>query len=353
MSSLNEIPFNFFCFQCYDQECMNIRPMLTLSDREKFNYCRHLKKVQIAKDTNAYAEEIQISKDKIISLNLDKIYLDMLSKVENQDGSITVYNLPNKYIAVPSLFDKSHENPLKFVHIQNFKCTLSKCQETKSKVRTLSKKDDPLCLHALLARCSSNVLQEDKNLEIEKDDEDTEEHELKTKGQLVRLENNKIVSNGISFKMTSNHLLFNFFLDFMIPPTISSFKLYNRKADRLRTIQNVLKRIRKEIPTLSQSNDDFLVKNKKFNDSLIDCENISELFNSEVPNQCDYCLNVNLKVWPYAAKKTYYVSFGLLKTIDLKVKICTSCSVIYYPNLYDYGIVPMHNRFLIRKAFSV
>ena len=67
---------------------------------------------------------------------------------------LTVYKLPDRNLVVPLLGPITHECPLQFLHIRDFKCPLKKCKEARAKVHTLLKKEGPLCLHNLLAWCT-------------------------------------------------------------------------------------------------------------------------------------------------------------------------------------------------------
>ena len=121
------------------------------------SYCDHLEAAADAIANDDKAEEFVIKKEKLDMLKLEKGDLEMLSRA-NVDGELKVYILPDNNLAVPSLYDRSHENPLDFLHIKNLKCPLSKCHDKRAKVHTLLKKEGPICLHTLLAYCVKDQL---------------------------------------------------------------------------------------------------------------------------------------------------------------------------------------------------
>ena len=115
-------------------------------------YCDHLEKAEAAKETEAKADEINVQFKDIQKLKLEKEDLKWL-KAARVDGMIKMYAVPGNNLVVPSLVERTHENPLEFLHLRNKKCPLGVCRENRSKLHTLLKKEGPLCLHTLLANC--------------------------------------------------------------------------------------------------------------------------------------------------------------------------------------------------------
>ena len=118
---------------------MNILTLITIS------YCNLL---------IVNAEEIKISKEKILSFNLDPADMKKLSDTFLNDD-ITIFKIPDNNLVVPLLGPATHENPVPVIHIRDYKCPLRKCRESRAKVHTLLKKEGPLCLHNLLAWCTA------------------------------------------------------------------------------------------------------------------------------------------------------------------------------------------------------
>ena len=135
-------------FQCYASRCLQVRSLLSPAQKLT-NYCDHLKAANDAYANGNEAEEIVITKERLEHLKLDESDLAILEKV-SVDGMLRVYVLPGNNLVVPSLYEKSHENPLEFLHIRNLQCPLRKCLDKRAKVHTLLKKEGPICLHTLL-----------------------------------------------------------------------------------------------------------------------------------------------------------------------------------------------------------
>ena len=117
-------------------------------------YCQHLVKAKEAQATQERAKEISINMTKFSHLRLEAAHLQLLSDACYED-EIKVFSLPGNNLAVPSLFAATHENPLSYIHIRNHRCPLQVCREKKSKLHTLMKKENPLCLHTLLSTMSN------------------------------------------------------------------------------------------------------------------------------------------------------------------------------------------------------
>ena len=258
------------------------------------NYCNHLKQAESAKANNAKAEEFLVTKEKLKSLNLDKSDLATL-KEASENGVIKLYILPDNNLAVPSLSVKSHENPLKYLHVRNLKCPLTKCQEKRSKLHTLIKKEGPICLHTLLGYCAQP--------------------------QVLGAASSKEKAKPIP------------------------------KLDRDLTVKYILENIQNNFPTMSEKTTSFLVKNFEFTKDLLKSENISEEICEHIPSECHSCPETKLLDWPYPAKRAFFISMAGFKEIKLDIKTCPTCRVAYYPDLYSRGLFPVHNKFLLSYDF--
>ena len=120
-------------------------------------YCQHLVKAKEAQATQERAKEISINMTKFSHLRLEAAHLQLLSDACYED-EIKVFSLPGNNVAVPALYSVTHENPLSYIHIRNNKCPLQICREKKSKLHSLMKKENPLCLHTLLSTmCEKDI----------------------------------------------------------------------------------------------------------------------------------------------------------------------------------------------------
>ena len=97
------------------------------------------------------ATELTLQMSGFAHLKLSSEHMNVLNEGSSDGTTIKVYSLPGNNIAVPSLFPTTHENPLSYLHIRNKKCPLQMCRETKSKLHTLLRKENPICLHTLLS----------------------------------------------------------------------------------------------------------------------------------------------------------------------------------------------------------
>ena len=113
-------------------------------------YCQHIEKAVEAKSTGNHAKVLKIELSKFQHLNLNQEHINLLQNASDSQSYLQVYSLPGNNIVVPSLYERTHENPLKYLHIKNKTCSLNMCRDKRSKLHTLLKKENPLCLHVLL-----------------------------------------------------------------------------------------------------------------------------------------------------------------------------------------------------------
>ena len=66
---------------------------------------------------NQEATVYHVQYSKLESLNLDESELDVLATA-SENGSIATYLLPGDNIVVPSLYRRSHDNPLELLHLR-------------------------------------------------------------------------------------------------------------------------------------------------------------------------------------------------------------------------------------------
>ena len=50
------------------------------------------------------------------------------------------------------------------------------------------------------------------------------------------------------------------------------------------------------------------------------------------------------KNWHHKAKDSYILSLGEMKKVKMNVKFCANCNALFYPELYQFGMVPVHNK---------
>ena len=141
-----------------------MRSTLT-SEQRKASYCQHLIKGREACDKQQKASDVAINSLLFNQFHVDGEHLEILKKNCNADGYLHVYNLPGNIMAVPSLLAMTHDNPLKYLHIRNNRCPLQICKEQRSKLHTLMKKENPLCLHTFLTYCAKGIINEGRRQE--------------------------------------------------------------------------------------------------------------------------------------------------------------------------------------------
>lgn len=119
-----------------------------------------------------------------------------------------------------------------------------------------------------------------------------------------------------------------------------------REFNRGSTIDLVLDLIMEYLPTATEDNSDFLHSNKNFVDQLCKKTDISAELTKYVPRVCPKCSGY-LMLWKHKTKNSFIVSLGDIKKVKIPVKHCVKCNLLLYPQLYDVGLIPLHNKFLI------
>ena len=172
----------------------------------------------------------------------------MLKSACDDNQRISIYSLPGDNLVVPSLLDKTHENPLPVLHLSKKVCALNACKEKRSKLHTLMKKEAPLCLHTLLANCLEGY----ENQEMQRP--------VKT-----------------------------------IPTP---------KIDRNATVTFVLKKIKENFPSLSdQRCSEFLALSRQHITDIVHSDDISNEISKYLPSKCDFCFDTDLNSWPHRSTK--------------------------------------------------
>ena len=65
-----------------------------------------------------------------------------------------------------------------------------------------------------------------------------------------------------------------------------------------------------------------------------------------IPENCEDC-SCKLSIWKHKTPKSYLLSLGAMRKVDIPVQFCPSCSCAYYPELYLHGIIFLHNKLMI------
>ena len=208
---------------------------------------------------------------------------------ESSDGDLTVYSLPGGNIAILDTF--SSRTTAMFVHVRDTQCPLEICsKKTKSKKHTLVLKGVPICPHSLLIHFLPP----------------TKEVEDKPK------------------------------------------KNPQHKIDYRLTVRSIMGKIKSDFPQSFQSlmDGEFLKKSRVFVDTLLKSpEKLSEVLNT-LPSDCEFC-GTELDDWNFKEPKSFLLTLGHIKEIKINVKVCKSCRRSFYPDFYKYGILFIHNKFML------
>ena len=114
------------------------------------------------------------------------------------------------------------------------------------------------------------------------------------------------------------------------------------------TVKHVISEIKSKFPaTMKDCEESNFVKNSRiFVNSLIEMPEKLEQVLKTVPSQCKYC-EIPLNEWRHKTPKSYFLSMGHLKQIQILVKLCPKCRRAYYPSFYENGILFIHNKFML------
>ena len=122
------------------------------------------------------------------------------------------------------------------------------------------------------------------------------------------------------------------------------------ECDRVATVRQLVDKIL-QLPSLTEPEQaEFMLKSKNF-ETKISNTNLSESLNEYLPTKCDNCGNSNLKDWKHKTKSSFLFSCGELKLVEIPVRMCTDCKVLSYPDVTQYGFIPLHNKVLISYSY--
>ena len=116
----------------------------------------------------------------------------------------------------------------------------------------------------------------------------------------------------------------------------------NFEFDRDKTVDNVVKNVTDKFPSAMGDVATFLQKNKAFVDHLCKVDINAELAKYSA-NECPLC-HANVIDWPHKTKESFLVTIGELKSVVISVKKCPECNILLYLDLFEFGIVPLHNK---------
>ena len=193
------------------------------------------------------------------------------------DGKIDVFVLPENIFVVPSFAPPTHDNPLRFIHIRNQKCPLTTCKEKKSKLHTLTQKDNPLCIHTILTNYISG------------------------KGVSTPA---RSASNPVKGTVPPPPSPPPRSFSTAVPPT--GKKVKHPKLNRELTVKEVIQNIQHHFPTLSQlDSTSFVHESRIFVEQLISSNNINKIVQEHSRKQCTVCTDTILEEWGFKPKQSF------------------------------------------------
>ena len=263
-------------FQCFAPICLEIRTTLS-TDQKNTLYCEHLVAAQTALVSREYADKKTVELATMRKLIKSDEVINELASISTS-GQIDIWKLPDNIYVVPSFSPPSHESPTEYLHIRNDKCPLSKCKEGKSKLRTLIKKEEPLCVHTVLVHSS-------------------------------------VQDQELSKESTS--------------PKKIAFPKLNRDV----TTKIVMNQILEKIPSLTNmETSGFIRRSRRYVDKLITNKDlINQTIEKQTLTWCPSCPQMQLEVWPFKPKQAFLFSIGHLVKIQIPLKFCRSCRAVFYP----------------------
>ena len=116
----------------------------------------------------------------------------------------------------------------------------------------------------------------------------------------------------------------------------------NFEIDRDKTIDYLVKNIIEKCPSAMGNVAEFLRRNKIFVDDLCR-KNINKELDKYSVKECPLC-KTKVIDWPHKTKDSFLVTIGEMKKIKVTVKKCPECKILLYLDLYEVGIIPVHNK---------
>ena len=114
------------------------------------------------------------------------------------------------------------------------------------------------------------------------------------------------------------------------------------------TIKDVIQNIKSGFPSSLKDceESDYLGRSRIFVDSLVVLPEKLEQLLKTLPSHCNYCHH-QLYDWKHKGAKSYFLSMGHIKEIQIQLKVCSKCNRAFYPDFYKNGLLFLHNKFLI------
>ena len=117
----------------------------------------------------------------------------------------------------------------------------------------------------------------------------------------------------------------------------------NHEFDRRTTVDLLVDLIIEHLPTATTDSSSFLKANKNFMDQLLKKKDLNAELSKYSFSECPKCSD-KLKTWPHKTKESFLVSLGDIKKVKVNVNQCQKCNILLYPNLYNVGLIPLHNK---------
>ena len=136
-----------------------------------------------------------------------------------------------------------------------------------------------------------------------------------------------------------NYLIFKAELDSDRPTP----KTLLHEVDRKLTVLEVIRMIKNNFPSASEDPCKLLKVNKEFINSLCGVKNINSELLKHCEKLCPLC-GSDLVKWPHKTKDSYLVSLAEVKKIQVEAQFCDECKLLVYYNLYAVGCIPLHNK---------
>ena len=252
--------------------------------------CVHLKACQ----TEEVATKV------ILDVNSIKEFIQneaTITAVNNaaEAGNLTVFLLPNDNVALSSFLPKSHECLSGVIHInlRKMKCPLRKC--SKQPGSHFLVKADMMCIHILVCKLTAN----------------------KTSSQ----------------------------------PNMKGFVPKSTLFSKLKSAEFVVSKIMKHIPSpLDEEEEEFLQESFLFQTELLNSKTGIENFT--VITECVGC-GAAIEKRNRKLSHNLIVTPGYMKEVEIETSICKKCNILYYPDLYKKGFVPISDNLLVSLSYLV
>ena len=247
------------------------------TEQKNTNYCDHLIQADKVLKCKEYAEPSILDLDDLKKTMSDEDFAVLSTGCS--DGKLLIWKLPENVYVVPSFCELSHETPLSYIHIRDKKCPLATCKEKKSKLHTLTKKDQPLCNHTLLIHHS------------------TGQHESPT-----------------------------------------TKREFFPKLNRDQTTKIVMDNILSHFPSMtSMDSTGFVHTSRRFVEKLVSKKrkHRDQAIREQTKTTCTFCPDVLLEDWPFSAKQGFLLSLGHMVKIKILLKFCRRCKVLFYPGKFS------------------